>query len=57
MLASVDNQNDVERTRTHKTLVLDVAEHKSKMWMRLARLCDHAFAEIDSHTKRRLQRG
>ena len=55
----VDHHDDVERPRQrpHESAVLDVADQKREIGMRLARLRDHAGAEVHADAERRFERG
>ena len=49
----VDDQDHVERTakRMNESLVLNITDQKSKVRVRLARLCNHCLAEIDPYAE------
>ena len=55
----VDHHDDVEwaRQRANERGILDVADQKGQIGMRLAGLRDHALAEIDADAERRRERG
>ena len=55
----IDHHDGVERPGQgpQELRILDVADEKGEIGMRLARLADHAGAEIDAHAERRLERG
>src|SRR5262249_60839714 len=55
----VDDHDDVERARqgANESGVLDIADQKRETGMRLARLRDHAGAEIHADAERRFERG
>ena len=55
----VDHHDDVERSRqrANERRILDVADQKREIGMSLARLLDHALAEIHADAERRRERG
>ncbi len=55
----VDHHDDVERAGqgSHESAVLDVADQKREIGMSLARLRDHAGAEVHADAERRFERG
>src|SRR5262249_57020930 len=55
----VDHHDDVERAGqgANESGVLDIADQKRETGMRLARLRDHAGAEIHADAERRFERG
>ena len=55
----IDHHDGVEWSRQgpQELGILDVADEKGEIGVRLARLADHAGAEIDAHSERRLERG
>src|SRR5262249_22264892 len=55
----VDHDDDVKRSAqgSHENGILDVADQEREIGISLARLADHARAEIHAHPERRLERG